>query len=589
MPTPSYRGVLSLFLIVGMGISPATLAAQQATQPAAVDVPSVTIRANTRLVLVDVIVTDKKGQPVTGLKADDFTLEESGKKQKVTVFVPPAANRPNPSPALPGILSNHPESVGPSGIPIVLLLDAVNSPFKDQAYGRSQMLKYAAEQIQGGHPMAILALTDRLHVLQEFTTDPQVLATAIKNYKPQEQMMQTKLEPAPTALSPDMAGPGGNVASKVIAAQAALADFAAAQVAFDEERRTLITLDAMQSLARMLGGLQGRKNVVWLTASLPFDLIPEDRNMSEAEYLADLPSGTMRKSGALRGAGAIAEEERSLHGNDIRMAEAQLAASNIAIYPVDLRGLVGAGMDTSSSFAHDTDIHGAGLVNQAISQSGSVQASQGTMEEVAAETGGKPYMNQNEIKNGIALATDDDKASYEIGYYPENRKWDGKYRNIKVKLAQGDTQLRYRKGYYAVDTTAGKNTNYERDVVAALQLNAPVTQIYFMAQAKPGDPGKVRVVFLVDAHTVTAEDSGGDKKLNVSLYACVFDKSGKNLTSQSTKVDRAFDAATYHQILDKGMMVPIDLNVPPGGTELRLAVLDNKTGYIGTVSGPLGQ
>ena len=53
-------------------------------------------------------------------------------------------------------------------------------------------------------------------------------------------------------------------------------------------------------------------------------------------------------------------------------------------------------------------------------------------------------------------------------------------------------------------------------------------------------------------------------------------------------MDRTFDAPTYQQILDHGMMVPIDLDVPAGGNELRLGVLDNKTGLIGTVSGPLG-
>jgi hypothetical protein len=69
----------------------------------------------------------------------------------------------------------------------------------------------------------------------------------------------------------------------------------------------------------------------------------------------------------------------------------------------------------------------------------------------------------------------------------------------------------------------------------------------------------------------------------------VFDSSGKNLTSRSTKVDRAFDTGTYQQILDKGVMVPIEVEIPQGGNQLRLAVLDNKTGFIGTVSGPLGQ
>ena len=73
------------------------------------------------------------------------------------------------------------------------------------------------------------------------------------------------------------------------------------------------------------------------------------------------------------------------------------------------------------------------------------------MKEIAAQTGGKAYMNQNDIKDGIALAASDEKASYSLGYYPENKKWDGKFRNIKVKVAQGDTQLRYRKGYFAIE------------------------------------------------------------------------------------------------------------------------------------------
>jgi len=376
---------------------------------------------------------------------------------------------------------------------------------------------------------------------------------------------------------------------QLLVARAEVSGFANLQIGYEIERRTLITIEAMRSLARMLGGLPGRKNVVWLTANFPFDLIPDDRTISDAELAADLPS-VRQKSLQVNAAGSIAAEQRSLHGQEIRESEAQLASANIAIYPVDLNGLVGGMEGTAAiSTAHMTDIHGAGLANVAIAQVESLQASQGTMREVAAETGGKPYMNQNEIKEGIALAAADDKASYELGYYPENKKWDGKYRNIKVKVAQGDTQTRYRKGYFAVDPTQTKNQNYEQNVAEALQVNAPATQISFMAQAKPGDPGKLRVIFLVDAHTLTAEDAAGSKKLNVALYASVYASNGKNLATRSLKVDRAFDAGTYQQLLDKGMMVPIDMDVPEGGKELRLAVLDNKTGFIGTVRGPLGQ
>jgi VWFA-related protein len=578
------RIALAPVLILNLVANPLILSAEQT--PA--DVPSITIRTNTRLVVVDVVVTDKKGQPVPGLKADEFTVEENGKKQKVSVFVPPGAAKPTaPTPVPPGVLSNHPENVGPAGIPTVLLLDAANSPFKDQAYGRGEMLKYAAEQNLAGQSIAVVVLTDRLHVLQQFTNDPQILMTAIKKFRPQEQILQPT-PPIPESSATVDIGPGAQSALALAAARAEVASFANIQIAFETERRTLITLDAMRSLTRMLGGLQGRKNVVWLTSDLPFDMIPKDRNVSDAELATLLPvNGSQPPS--TRGAGAIASEVRQLHGQEIQEAESQLASANIAIYPVDLRGLVGGGMVAEYSAGHNNDMHGAGLANTALRQSRGLINSQDTMREVAAETGGKTYMNQNDIRLGVTLAAADEKASYAIGYYPENKKWDGKYRNIKVKVAQSDTEVRYRKGYFAVDSSQEKNANYEQNVAAVLTFNVPATQVSFMAQNKSTGPGKAHVVFLVDAHTLTAEDSGGNKKMNVNLYASVFDSAGKSLTTRSIKVDRAFDAATYQQILDHGMMVPIDLDIPTGGKELRLAVLDNKTGYIGAVNGPLGQ
>lgn len=548
-----FRMAIAAGLILNLTTGPMAMSAQQA--PA--DVPSVTIRANTRLVIVDVVVTDKKGQPIPGLKAEDFTVEENGKKQKVSILVPPGVtSRTAPAPEMPGILSNHPENVGPSGVPIVLLLDAANSPFKDQAYGRSQMLEYVREQSQSGNPVSVVTLTDRLHVVQQFTSDPQILLAAIKNFMPREKILQPTPAAPASAASLDLVAAQAALVSGV---QADLAEFANAQIAYELERRTVITIEAMRSLARMLGGLPGRKNVVWLTAELPFDLIPEDRAVSDAQLLADLPGQGRQRELSVNASGSTAAEQRARHWQDIREAEAQLASASIAIYPVDLRGL---GIDIATT---------------------------GTMEEIAAETGGKAYTNQNEIKLGVALAASDEKASYSLGYYPENKKWDGKYRSIKVKVAQAGTQVRCRKGYFAIEPGPTKDHNYEQDVAAALEVNAPSTQISFMAQAKPGDPGKVRVVFLVDAHTLSAEDSGGGKKMNVSLYASVFGSNGKNLATRSTKVDRAFDAATYQQILDKGMMVPIDVEIPSGGNQLRLAVLDNKTGFIGTVSGPLNQ
>jgi VWFA-related protein len=539
------------------------------------EMPPITIRANTRLVIVDVVVTDKKGQPITGLKVDGFTLEESGKKQKIAIFTPPDVDQTAPRPIPAGLLTNKPEYLKPAGVPTVLLLDAANSHFQDQSYGRNQMLRYVLEQSGSGSPMAVVTLTDRLQVLQDFTSDRQVLLTAIKKLQPQEPILKAEAAlPAPDTVesplgrsstsSSSSAGlqpPPSPTADLVAVSQAQLQSFQTQAVAYILERRTQVTLQAMRELARILGGFPGRKNVVWLTSDFPFDLIPEDTNITEAELTADLPSiANARNNVIVNGAGQALAQQRGAYNQQIREAESAIASAGIAVYPVDMRGLMASGIDVNTT---------------------------SSLEELASQTGGKAYINQNEVKNGIALAAADEKASYSLAYYPENKKWDGKFRSIKIKLDQRDCVIRHRKGYFALDSRE-KNPNYESAVVGALEFNAAATQVYFMAQAKPTAPGKVRVVFLVDARTLSAEDSGGNKKMNVILYASAY-ANGKNLGTRSLKIDRAFDAATYHQILDKGMMVPIDLDVPAGANQLRLAVLDNATGFIGTANGPLGQ
>ena len=575
------KRVLRILLFVSVTVGVIVISGPVCAQEPVPEAPSITIRANTRLVMVDVVVMDKAGQPVTGLKPENFTVEENGKKQKISVFVLAGASNGSAATPQPGILSNRPQDLVPGGVPMVLLLDATNSSFSNQAYARTQMLKYVAEHGQG-RPMAILTLTDRLRVLQEFTSDPQVLLMAIKNFAPESPILQPA--PAPSNIGP-VVGVNGQV---ILNTSEAVRQFADVEIGYNLERRTLITLDAMRSLTWMLGGLPGRKNVVWLTASLPFDLVPEDRNVSDAQLLADLPAQGKQRPVALNAAGSLAAEQRSLYADQIRQAESQLASAGIAIYPVDLRGLV-SGMENSASRGGQVYSNPSAMSDRAISTTGAMVASHGTMEEVAAQTGGKAYINENEIKEGVALAAADEKASYSLGYYPENKKWDGKLRTIKIKLEKPDTQIRYRKGYFAIEPGPIKDHNYEQDVLTALAVDAPATQVSFKAQAKETDPGKVRVIFLVDANTLTAEDAGGNKKINVSFYATIWGSGDKNLAAQSIKVDKAFEGTIYKQIVDKGMMVPIDLNVPAGARELRLAVLDNKTGYIGTVSGPIGQ
>jgi hypothetical protein len=210
---------------------------------------------------------------------------------------------------------------------------------------------------------------------------------------------------------------------------------------------------------------------------------------------------------------------------------------------------------------------------------------QETMREMARETGGRAYVNQNEIKVGVERAFADESAAYTIGYYPENKKYDGKYRSIKLKVKRDGVEVQNRRGYYAIDPTQVKGYNPQQEVASALGDIVPATLISFKAQVKPPSansvPGKIGVTFLVDAGTLSAEDASGGKRLNVTFYATIY-SGGKIVANASQKVDRTFDANTYQQIVQKGLMLHLDMDPKPG--QLRLAVQDAKTGLVGTIN-----
>ena len=554
----------------------------QAAQPSPAQIPPVTIRVTTHMVLVDVVVTDKQGKALTGLRPEDFVVEENGKMQKVASLATPSEN--SPAAALPaGIYSNRAQYRSPGGPITVMLLDAIDTPFTNQAYARTQMLRFVQEQYKPGQRMGIFTLTGSLSVLQDFTSDPQILYTALQRYKPQPQEFASAGRAATSASADPSAsstvssldastaplsgasgdsGLGRSGASNAIAvAQTSLKAFESAQTAYAEDQRAVLALNALNSLARILGGLPGRKNLIWITGNLPFSFIPENRTMSNAELEENLPSFNTRRVDE-HSAGNYAATFRQSHADEIRDTASRLASAQVAVYPVDARGL---------SISTDID-------------------SQETMREMARETGGRAYVNQNEIKIGVQRAFEDDSAAYTIGYYPEIKKYDGKYRSIKVKVKRDGVDVQNRRGYYAIDPTQLKGYNPQQEVASALGDVVPSTLVAFSAQVKPPSANSVKdkigVTFLVDANTLSAEDTSGGKRLNVAMYATVYSPSGKMLSNRNQKVDQAFDANTYQQILQHGLMLHMDLDPQPGNNQLRLAVQDGRTGLVGTIDAP---
>jgi VWFA-related protein len=463
----------------------------------------------------------------------------------------------------------------------VLLLDAANTPFKDQAYARQQMLKFVKEQYQPGQRIAVFTLTNSLGMLQDFTSDPEVLKKVLENYQPQQQDL-AKASPPPASASVGSVN-GGRGAEAAASLTIMLRNFQDVQVGYQMDRRVDITLQAMRALGRMLSGIPGRKNVIWVTAAFPFSLIPEDRTVNEAELSESLPTIGQIGLGA-RSAGSVASNDRTFHAAEIREASAQLSSAQVAIYPIDARGLMTGAETMEEDKTNNGPYNYGGAATVRMSDE---LASQETMREIARETGGVAYVNQNEIRLGVSNATTDGATSYTLGYYPEDKKWDGKYRVIKVKVNRDGTEVRHRRGYFAFDPAAAKDRKAEQEVAEALRDRAPDTQVTFSAQVKPATAGKIGINFLVDPSTVSAEDSSaGGKKFNIVFYATLFAPDGKMLTNQSMKVDQTFDAPTYEKIQKQGIMIHMDLDAKSGdNNEVRLVVRDNRTGYMGTLGG----
>lgn len=560
----------------------ASVGAQQAQQ-AGPSIPPPTIRVTTHMVLVDAVVTDKQGKAITGLRPEDFVVEENGKAQKIVSLTTPADNAlPPGGPLPPGIYSNRPQDRSPGRPITVMLLDAVNTPFTDQAYARRQMLEFVKEQFKPSDRMAVFTLTGGLNVLQDFTSDPQALYTALQRFNPLTQPFGKGFPtatssdggpatPASTVASLDASTPppsdsssnpgggrGGGSGDLAGTAMAAVQAFEGAQVGYAREQRTMITLAALDSIGRILGGLPGRKNLIWVAGDLrDFSFIPEDRAMSQEE-IDDAQAGINTRRVGEHAAGNSEEIFRTSHAQEVRETASRLASAQVAVYPVDARGL---------SISSSID-------------------SQEAMREMARETGGRAYVNQNEIKMGVERAFQDESAAYTLGYYPDNKKYDNKYRSIKVKVRRDGVEVQSRRGYYAIDPTQIKGYNAQQEVASAAADVVPSTMISFRAQVKPAAannvPGKIGVTFLVDGNTLFAEDaSGGGKHLKFEYYATTY-AGGKIVASASKKADQTFDAKTYQQILQQGIVLHLDLDPQPG--QLRLAVQDSRTGLVGTIN-----
>ena len=510
-----------------------------------------TLRTNTRLVVVDVVATDGKGELIGDLKPGDLTMLEDGKIQKISNFTfhPPGQTLVNASSRLPeNVVTNAPTFQASSLN--VLLLDTLNGDFAEQAYVKDQLLKYLA-RAQFTRPIAIFALEDRLVLLHDFTTDAAVLKSAVEKFKP----------------------PARNNNAETVQSRASA--FSTHGDFHTNERDIATTLNQLNALAKTLAGYPGRKNLIWLSESFPINLFPDSMaNGASGICSGDGCAGRTGTSLGSQGGSPMNLGRSSLSGNGegsykdyallIKKVSDSLMKAQVAVYAVDA-GAVGK----------DERI-----------------ASHVTMNDMADRTGGRAFINTNDLAASMSSSIDDGSTYYTLEYYPDNKKWDGLFRSIQVRSSRPGVNLRYRAGYYALDPE--KVNKEDSDAVAdsfsrALQVDAPAaTQIVFQAQVQPpSDKNKKVVVALhIDPRTLAFEHKDGgmeSARLSCTVWAYGKDKD-KPIMSNGT-VSANLKASEYQQMLQQHFL-PCErqLELKPGTYALRMGVLDRATNKIGTAS-----
>lgn len=546
-----------------------------AQQPPTTSSPDVIFRADTRIVLVDAIVRDSKGQFVRGLTAADFEVKENGKPQAISSvnYVSSSAARAK-SKLPPGVFTNDPQYQDRPLTYAVLLIDMINTPLNDRLLMRESVRKFVTEQLKPDYKLAIFLLTDRLQLLQDFTSDPKLLKKIAESYnigyrdattkigedakkelqrlleqETQGRKLDTKLEDDPTS------GYGNTMEGqlrKMIDAWDRLEDI---HSSYQNRDRAELSASAMKAISRWLRGISGRKSLVWMSGSFPIALTYNDRNIRW--YQREIGSFDVQ----------------------VRQATDALNQAQVAIYPVDVRGLTPT---LSGERTTAAALRNAQLGN-------TFNAEQGTSTQLADSTGGRAFANRNDLDQAISAALEDGREYYTIAYYPQDKNWDGKFREISLKVKAPNANARYRKGYLATAPVDWKIVRGEREVAALLAspLNSTELPFYAALTETSKQPRQGVVTLSLPSSALNFEATGDGFRSAPSFFVLSLAEDGKALWTDQKAGEIRLNAEQFSKVREQGIRYPLQVQIPEHTTRLRLAIRDGLTGSVGTVDIPV--
>jgi len=524
--------------------------------------------AQIELVDVDVVVTDKKGNPIKGLKQSDFVIEENGDKQVVTTFeaielpeLPVEESPPRPA------VSDNTRAVTDTGRSLVVIFDDIHmTPFQARrAKGAvAEFLKVGVREgdrvslvATGGgawwttRMMAgsdeLIAMLDRLegrHIPDISTSrlsDQE--AMRIHVYRDDQVIQRVQRRYDTYGVNP-LAGGGG-----VRGAQDGMMFATAADVYYQSVAKNRITLDVIERVMKGLAPVKGRKGIILVSEGFIYD-----PNLIEFK--------------------------------DVKAAARR---ANAAIYFVDTRGLTGMPAYMTAAFGPPPDTRDMGAMFM-----DRLDASQGS-ESLAIDTGGFTVKNTNDLAAGIQRITEESRNYYVLGYRPTNTKQDGRWRKIKVKLpGHKKIKIRARAGYFAPDAE-GEIAEVDENMSGAdphmqAALDSPYTLpgVPMRMTAFAGEEtmlGKARTLVVIEVNLDEFEFQEGEGRFTDTLefaLVVVHRESGEFFQYDQQIVMKL--RPETREFLDQNWYyLERDFELEAGGYQAKIVVRDKNAGTIGTL------
>ncbi len=537
------------------------------------------------LVELDVIVTDGKDHPLTDLGPEDFEVLEEGRLQAITHFAPgflarplgrPSAGGPVPGPAA------FPDA-GPRPRHLVLVVDDYHLEPEDLSSVRAALLRFIDGQLAAGDQAMVVAASGSLGILQQFTTDRDVLRRAVARLRVENRSFRAPVDvPHITDYHAELIESGDQEALDLAANEIIVAALPGRPESTQRRQAQTLAEGRARALAREIVATTDR--VTRLTLS------------SLERLVRGLLPLRGRKVVALFSSGFFLGPERQSARRDLEVIADAAARSGVVLYTIDARGLIATPAIGDARVGGSYDITSNPGVRERIEMRG-VEAARDGLNALALDTGGLPFFDRNDLEGSLKRVLEDSATYYRLGFEPQSSPRDGRFHKIEVRVrGRSGVRVRTASGYFAGGSVsaagskpaAGTEEEASRLLRTALDSSYPLraVPVDLAADFVGTNAGDVVVATAcLDASRLRFMPAAeGHEAAAFDLVGVVVDEEGKAVAQFSDRVELSLTPEAKERALRNGLTYRKTLAVRPGLLQARVAVRADGSGLLGSAA-----